>query len=73
MLDFFVGGEAVGALQAFAAAADGRTFPGGTRIDDFIFLATALGATHKTTSNCGCLFVTHIILWCQGRVIHPKG
>jgi hypothetical protein len=51
------------AAGAFAAAADGRAFTRGTRINDLIFLATAFGTTHKTTSNCGYTFVTHRILW----------
>jgi hypothetical protein len=55
------------ALGTFTAAANGRTFPGGTRINDLIFLTTALGATHKTTGNGGCTFVTHKSLGCQRK------
>jgi hypothetical protein len=66
VLDFFVGGETVMAGGTFAAAADGRAFSGGARVNDFVFLTSALGATHKTTAYCGSSFVTHKALWCQG-------
>jgi len=39
--------------NTFAAAADGRAFPRGTRINDFVFLTTAIGTAHKTTPNGG--------------------
>src|SRR5471032_306034 len=63
VLDFLVSGEAVAAFGAFAAAADGRAFARGARINDLVILITAFWATHKTTANCGCTFVTHWILW----------
>jgi hypothetical protein len=63
VLDFLVSGEAVAAFGAFAAAADGRAFTRGARINDLVVLITAFWATHKTTANCGCIFVTHWILW----------
>ena len=66
MLHFLVSGEAMTAAGAFTAAADGRTFTRGARINDLIFLTAAFWTTHKTTSNCGYMFVTHSILWCQG-------
>jgi hypothetical protein len=46
-----------------AAAADGRAFARGARINDLVILITAFWATHKTTANCGCTFVTHWVLW----------
>jgi hypothetical protein len=60
------------AADAFAAAADGRAFPRGSRINDLVFQTAAFGATHKTTANCGRTFVSHSILRCQGTVIHKR-
>jgi hypothetical protein len=57
---------------AFATTADRRAFTGGARVYDFVILTTAFGATHKTTGNGGCTFVTHSILRCQGRVVDRK-
>jgi hypothetical protein len=71
VFDFLVGGETVLAGGAFAAAADGRTFTRGTRINDLVILATAFGATHKTTANGGWLFVAHQALWRQGMPVIP--
>src|SRR5208283_312275 len=67
--DFLVSGEAMAAFGAFPAAADGGSLARGARVNDFIFLTAALGATHKTTSNSGYTFVTYQILWCQGGVV----
>src|SRR6266487_1665538 len=49
-LDFFVGGEAIAAAKAFAAAADTGTIPGLARIDDLVITRPALGATHSVTT-----------------------
>jgi hypothetical protein len=67
VFDFFVSGEAVAALGTFAATADRRAFTRGARVYNFVFLTTALGATHKTTANGGCIFVAHHDLGCQGK------
>ena len=72
MFNFLVSGEPVAAAETLAASADGRAFSGGSRVNDLIFLATALGTTHKTTSNCGHLFVAHSILRCQEEVINGQ-
>src|SRR5208337_2678751 len=47
MLNLFVGSEAVVALQTLAAAADGRAFAGGARVDDLVVLIAALWTAHK--------------------------
>jgi hypothetical protein len=67
VFDFLVSGETVLAGGTFTAAADGRPFTRGARIYHLIILTTALRATHKTTSNCGWLFLAHKALWRQGR------
>ena len=46
-LDFFVGGEAKGALQTNAAAADAGTIARLARIDDFVITKSALWTTHS--------------------------
>jgi hypothetical protein len=63
VLDFLVSGEAVSTPGTLAAAANGRAFARGARINDLVILITAFWATHKTTANCGCSFVAHFILW----------
>src|SRR5205809_4984772 len=45
--DFFISGKAIFALQTFAAAADARTIPRLTGIDDLVITRPALGATHS--------------------------
>jgi hypothetical protein len=72
MFHFLVGGEAMGAAGAFAAAADGCAFTRSTRINDLIFLTAAFGTTHKTTANCGYMFVTYWILWVKFMLIRRK-
>jgi hypothetical protein len=51
MLNIFVGREAMAALQTLSATANGRSFAGGSRIDDLIVLIAALGTTHNTQVN----------------------
>jgi hypothetical protein len=51
MLNLFVGSEAVVALQTLAAAADGRAFAGGARVDDLVVLIAALWTAHKIPVN----------------------
>src|SRR6266542_6917998 len=46
-LDFLVSGKAIFAFQTFAAAANARTIPRLTGIDDFVITRPALGATHS--------------------------
>jgi hypothetical protein len=72
MFKFLISRKTVAAFGTFAAAANRRSFTRGARINDLIVLTTAFWATHKTTANCGYMFVTHKILWCQGRVIHKN-
>jgi hypothetical protein len=69
VLNFFIGGKAMLTLGTFATAANGRAFTRGTRVNNPIFLATALGTTHKTTANCGWQFLTHKPLWRQGMLL----
>ncbi|OLA97794.1 MAG: hypothetical protein AUH19_03045 [Verrucomicrobia bacterium 13_2_20CM_55_10] len=45
--DFFISGEAIFALQTFAAAADAGSIPRLTGIDDLVITRPALGATHS--------------------------
>src|SRR4051812_31087700 len=63
IFDLFVSGKTMSTTQAFAAAADGLPFARGARIDDFIFLATTLTATH--TFRCGMILLHYYILWSQ--------
>ncbi|HEY2047072.1 MAG TPA: hypothetical protein VGG93_10880, partial [Candidatus Udaeobacter sp.] len=45
--DLLISGEAIFTLQTFAAAADARSIPRLTGIDDFVITRPALGATHS--------------------------
>src|SRR5260370_41748885 len=45
--DFLIRGKAIFAFQTFAAAADARTIPRLTGIDDLVITRPALGATHS--------------------------
>jgi hypothetical protein len=56
-LDFFVSGESVATCKAFAAPTDSSAFAGRTRVDDFIVLAAALGASH----NVALLIVAELL------------
>jgi hypothetical protein len=56
--NFFVGREPVLAPEAFPASANGRSFTRSARINHLVILTTTLGAAHKETTNCGCLFVS---------------
>ena len=44
--DFLVSGESVGAIDAFAASADGATIFGEAGIDYLVLKASAFGAVH---------------------------
>src|ERR1041385_3596553 len=72
VLDLFVGREAVPAGEALPPATDGRAFFGSSRVDHFIFLPAALGATHipgRTTPKCGTPLIAYQRLWRQ-RLSH---
>ena len=45
--DFLISSEAIFTLQTFAAAADARSIPRLTGIDDLVITRPALGATHS--------------------------
>src|SRR5271154_1616091 len=51
IFNFFIGGEAMIALQTLAAAANSRAFAGSPRIDDLIILIAALWTAHKNRTN----------------------
>jgi hypothetical protein len=51
VLNHFVSGIAMTALQTLTASPNGRSFAGGTRIDDLIVLIAALWTTHTGFVN----------------------
>jgi hypothetical protein len=51
MLNIFVSRKPMVTLQTLAAAANGRPFAGGSRIDHLIVLIATLGTTHNTNVN----------------------
>ncbi len=59
---FLVRGKAIFAFQTFAAAANARTIPRLTGIDDFVITRPALGATHSVNKLISIPFVVASML-----------